>query len=68
VPMCVCPNFGGESECRQKFLEAISSVDVLEVLKLEIAAVAAVPTLFFLEDAKQRWIRKSLGAYSSFIF
>lgn len=68
VPMCVCQNFSGESECRQRFLEAISPVEVLEFLKLEIAAVAAVPTLFFLEDVKQRWIRKSLRAYSSFIF
>ena len=68
MPMYVCQNFSAESECRQRFLEAISSVEFLEVLKLEIAAAAAVPTLFFLEGVKQRWIRKSLRAYSSFIF
>jgi hypothetical protein len=59
VPMYVCQNFSGESERRQRFLETISPV---EVLKLEIAVEAAVPTLFFLEDVKHRWIRKSLRA------
>ena len=54
VLMCVCQKFDGKSEIRQKFLEATSSVDVLEVLKLEIARVATVPTLFFSEDLKQR--------------
>ena len=68
VPMCVCQNFSGESECRQRFLETISPVEVLEFLKLGIAAEAAVSTLFFLEDVKHRWIRKSLRAYSSFVF
>ena len=52
--MYVCQNFNGESEGRQRFLEAISPVEVLEVLKQEIATAAAVPTLFFLEDVKHR--------------
>jgi hypothetical protein len=68
VAMNVCQRLSGESECSQKFLEAISSVEVLEVPKLEVAALATLPALFFLEDAKQQWIRKSLQAYSSFIF
>jgi len=68
VPMYVCQNFSGESERKQRFLETISPVEVLKGLKLEIAAEAAVPTLFFLEDVKQRWIKESLLAYSSFIF
>ena len=54
VLMCVCQKFGGKSECRQKFLEATSSVDVLEVLKLEIARVETMPILFLSEDLKQR--------------
>ncbi|MCW4054589.1 MAG: hypothetical protein NWE84_06690 [Candidatus Bathyarchaeota archaeon] len=52
--MCVFQKFGGKGECRQMFLETISSMNVLEVQKLEIVAVATVPTLFFLEDLKQR--------------
>lgn len=68
VPMCVCQNFSGKSECRQRFLETISPVEVFEFLKLETATEATVSTLLFLEDVKYRWIRKSLRAYSSFIF
>jgi len=68
APMSVCQKLSGESNCKQKFLETISSVDVLEVPKLEIAALATLPAVFFWEDAKQLWIRKSLLAYSSRIF
>jgi hypothetical protein len=68
VPMNVCHKLSGESECRQRFLEAISSVEVLEAPKLEIGALATLPTLFVWEDVKQKCIRKSLQAYSSFIF
>ena len=65
--MNVCQKLCGESEVRPKFLEAISSVKVLEVSRLEIAALATLPTLFFLEDAKQQWKRKRLQAYSAFV-
>jgi hypothetical protein len=64
VPMNVRQSLSEECKGGRKFSVAVSSV---EVPNTETSAVVTLPTLF-LEDSKQRWIRKSLRAYSLFIF
>ena len=50
--MKLLPRISGENECWQKSLEATLSVDVLEAPKIEVTALATLPTLLVTEDAK----------------
>jgi hypothetical protein len=63
VPMNVRQSLSGECEGGRKFSVAVSFVEVLNIETL----VATIPTTY-LEDSKQRWIEKSLQAYSLLIF